>query len=272
MKQLLTILFALLFGSQQTYAQVSKKLESFREKVLPEYSIYFNQVELTENGQLNLSAVDKYIGLSADGKKAIMVNITKAWQETLVLVNYGSKRELWGWIAETGSAKLLDEWDFNAPQLVKMPTAIPQKMNLHPWFFYVGGQLGGDNQKNINLSFNTRFGFFLLINRLDFATTLSAGVTGNVNNTITMWSNFGLMSRVHFPIKKYGISPNIGGEITTSSFGKTQPTVSGALVLGISWFVGFGSLDIGIKIGNVVTGMGGYTMVPNGSKRADQKP
>lgn len=261
MKQVPIILFALLLGSQQTYSQVSKKLESFKEKVLPEYSMYFNQAELTENGQLNLSAFNKYILLSSDGKKAIMVNISKTWRDSLVLVHYGSKRELWGWSAETGNAKLLDEWDLNAPQLPKPLLAKPQITVFHPWFFYVGGQLGGDNQKNINLLFNTRLGFFLLLDRWDFATTLSAGLTGNLNSTSTALVNVGLMSRVHFPIKKYGISPNIGGEISLASFGGTQST-NKSLLLGISWFVGFGSLDIGIRIGNEVSAMGGLTVSP----------
>jgi hypothetical protein len=261
MKQVYIILFALLLGFQQTYAQVSKKLETFKEKVLPEYSMYFSQAELTEKGQLNLSAIDKYILLPADGKKAIIAKISKAWQDSLVLVRYGSKSELWGWRNETGNARLLDEWDLNAPQLTKPQPAIPQTTFYHPWFIYVGGQLGGDNQKNINLSLNTRFGFFLLMNRWDLATTLSAGLSGNVEATSTSWVNVGLMSRVHFPIKKLGISPNIGGEISMASLDGTQ-TANKSLLIGISWFVGFGSLDIGMRMGNEVSAIGGLTIAP----------
>jgi hypothetical protein len=70
------------------------------------------------------------------------------------------------------------------------------------------------------------------------------------------------MTRVHFPIKKYGISPNIGGELTLASFGETSPAFTPSLVLGLSWFVGFGRLDIGIKIGDITSGIGGYSMYP----------
>jgi len=263
MKQLLIILIALLLGFQQTFAQVSEKLESFKEKVLPEYITYFNIAELTENGQLNLSAVEKYISQSVDGKKAIMDKITTAWQESLVLVHFVTKRELWGWNATTESAKLLDEWDFSAPQLVYMPKTFPIP---HPWFFYVGGQFGGDNQKNINLTFNTRLGFFLLLNRWDFATTFSKGVSGNANSTSTGWSNFGLMSRVHFPIRKYKISPNIGAQMTLAS-SDASSDFTGALVLGISWYVGFGSVDVGFRIGNEFSSMGGYTVMPQSKNK-----
>lgn len=261
MKQVSIILFALLFSSQQTYSQVSKKLELFKEKVLQEYSMYFNKAELTENGLLNLSAVDKYVLLSADGKKTIMLNIGKTWLDSLILVHNGSKRELWGWNNETGIAKLLDEWDLNSPHLAKTLLEKPQTTVFHPWFIYVGGQLGGDNQKNINLSLNTRLGFFLLLNRWDLATTLSTGLTGNLNSTSPAWVNVGLMTRVHFPIKKMGISPNIGGEISWASFNGTQ-SINKSLLIGISWFIGFGSLDIGVRIGNEVSTMGGITVSP----------
>lgn len=265
MKQVYIILFALLLGLQQTNAQATKKLESFKEEVLPEYSIYFNQAELTDNGQLNLSAADKYIVLSSDAKKAIMVIITKSWGESLVLVHYGSKSELWGWNAQTGNTNMLDEWDLNVQRLMNTLAAKANMPVYHPWFVYIGGQFGGDNQKNINLSLNTRVGFYLLMNRWDFATTISAGLSGNVDDTGTGWANLGLMSRVHFPIRKLGLSPNIGGEFSLASFGGAQSN-SKSLLIGISWFVGFGSLDIGFKFGNEISTLGGLTIAPGVKK------
>jgi hypothetical protein len=261
MKQLLTILFAILLGSQWTYAQDSKKAESFRANVLPLYATYFNQAELTENGQLKLSAIEKYISLPADGKKAVMLNITAAWRDSLVLVHYGSKRELWGWNIVTGT-RLLDEWDMAMLPAAYIPMAKTPNVVMHPWFFYLGGQLLFDSQKNINISANSRVGFFLLLNRWDLAATLSTGLSGNADATGTGWSNIGVMSRVHFPIKKFGISPNIGGELSLVSFGNTSPAFTPSLVLGVSWFVGFGRLDIGVKIGDITSGTGGYSMYP----------
>lgn len=260
MKQLLTILFAILLGSLQTNAQDSKKVESFKVNVLPQYATYFNLAELTENGQLKLFAIDKYISLPVDGKKAVMLNITSAWRDSLVLVHYGAKRELWGWNSVTGT-RLLDEWDMTALPAAYTPVKTPN-MVMHPWFFYLGGQLLFDSQKNINISANSRVGFFLLLNRWDLAATLSAGLSGNADASGTGWSNIGVMSRVHFPIKKFGISPNIGGELSLVSFGNTSPAFTPSLVLGVSWFVGFGRLDIGVKIGDITSGTGGYSMYP----------
>jgi len=263
MKQLLTILFIALLGSQHIFAQASKKLDALREKVLPQYSTYISHAEMTENGQLSLSASDNYAVLPAASKKSILSTITLAWRDSLVIVLYGSKRELWGWNARTSETKLLDEWDMAIPiPAPKVPVTNAQKTNLHPWFLYLGGQFMGDNMKNINLSYNTRIGFFLLLNRWDLATTASVGVSGNVDADGTPYANIGLMSRVHFPLKKYNISPNIGAEITFVSFGETESTFVPSLVLGFSWFVGIGRVDIGVKIGDITSGMGGYTMYP----------
>jgi len=265
MKQLITILFVVLLGSQQTYAQAANKLDSFRTGILPKYSLYFNQADLTDNGQLNLSAAEKYILLASDEKKAIIGNVASAWRDSLIIVHYGSRSELWGWGAATGNTKLLDIWDRAASPSV-IPVSSAQKVKAHPFFCYFGGQLMGDSQKSINLSINTRVGFFLLLNRWDLAATVSAGRSGNADATSTGWSNVGVMSRVHFPIKKTGFSPNIGAELTVASFGETSPALTPSLILGISWFVGIGRLDIGMKIGDITSGMGGYTMYPGARK------
>lgn len=263
MKKLLAILFIVLLGLQQTFAQAPKKLDALRDKVLPQYSTYISNAEITDNGQLSLSAYDSYAALPAASKKSILSTITTSWQDSVVMVHYGSKCELWGWNARTSETKLLDEWDMAviipAP---KIQVTEAQKTNLHPWFLYLGGQFMGDNMQNINLSYNTRIGFFLLLNRWDLATTLSAGVSGNVDADGTPYANIGLMSRVHFPLKKYKISPNVGAEMTYVSFGETESTFVPSLVVGLSWYVGIGRVDIGIKIGDITSGMGGYSMYP----------
>jgi hypothetical protein len=183
------------------------------------------------------------------------------------LVNFGSMREVWSWNAETENARLLDEWDLNSPRLANALQVKPQRPVNHPWFIYFGGQLGGNNQKNITIALNTQVGFYLLLNRWDFAATFNGGMTGSVEaDAGTGFANVGLMSRVHFPIKKLGISPNVGGEITLVSLDKTQST-SKSLLLGLSWFVGIGSLDIGVRIGDGVTTVGGFTISPGIKKK-----
>lgn len=268
MKRFFILLFALLLGNLITQAQVSKKMESFRAKVFTEYSVYFSQVELIENGQLSLSALDNYFIQSMDDKIKIMENLTSKWQESLVLVHLGSQNELWGRSNETGKAKLIDTWNLNGAQPIPAQTSEPQKFIRHPWFFYIGEQGMIDSNHNINLSLNTRLGFFLLLNRWDLAATYSANFMGNDSSSdITGQSNVGLMSKVYFPIKKYNISPNVGGELSLASYTDAQKvttqSINESVLIGISWYVGFGSLDIGFRAGKEVTTMVGFTIFPN---------
>ena len=73
------------------------KLASFQEKVLPQYAIYFSKAGLTGNSQLLLSATDQYRLLSVNSKKTMMDTLVSNWRESLVLVKYDSKSDLWGW-------------------------------------------------------------------------------------------------------------------------------------------------------------------------------
>ena len=102
MKQKLIIFFSMFFCYLQINAQDSTKLKSFREKLLPQYILYFNRANLTEKGILELSASEKYIQLPANDKRSIMMSITAAWRESLILVRYITNTELWGWNEETG--------------------------------------------------------------------------------------------------------------------------------------------------------------------------
>lgn len=262
MKKLLLLLSVILLGLQLAYSQAPDKLALLKEKVLPRYNSYFNQAELADKGQLTLLATSTYFTLNEVSKKAVISDIANSWKDSLVIVRYETKREFWGWNSRTSETKLLDEFDMTIALPAAMPVSDAQKSRMHPWFFYGGGQFSGDSQKNISLSLNARIGFFLLLNRWDFASTFSTGVSGNIDAEGTPFANIGAMSRVHFPIKKTGFSPNIGIDMTLASFGDTESTFTPSLVVGFSWFVGIGRIDIGVKIGNVTSGMGGYTMYP----------
>jgi hypothetical protein len=258
MNRYFVILSILFLGFQHSYAQ--GKLDSFRDKVLSDYSKYFSHASQGANGQLSLIATDSYTGLTTESKADIITAILTSWKDSLLRVEYGSKRELWGLSANSGGIRLLDAYDLNARPLMRTAA---QSSRPNPWFFYVGGQFGGDSQNNINIALNLRFGFFLLMNRWDLATTLSGGLTGNTSymDAGTGWGNVGFMTRVHFPIRKIRLSPNVGAEVTMSAFGSTPLEVNGSLVVGASWFVGIGNLDVAIHIGKDVSGSLGYTMM-----------
>jgi hypothetical protein len=260
MKRLFVIVCLLFLGYRDVSAQLPGKLDSFRNKILPGYALYFSQAGLTTNGILDLTGTGAYADLSPDAKADVVMKVMAAGNDSIVKVRYGSKCELWGWSNESGGLQLLDSYDENARLI---PRAITPGARPNPWFFYVGGQFGGDNQNNINLALNLRLGFFMLMNRWDMATTLSGGVSGNTvsDNSGMAWANAGFMSRVHFPIRKIRLSPNAGGEVTVSVYGSAAADVSAALVVGAGWFVGPGNLDFAVHIGKEVTASFGYTFM-----------
>ncbi len=275
MKKVFNILLLLLMGLSQFYAQgTSEKLVSFSQVVLPQYNVYFTHAELTESGQLMLSACEKYNLLSTVWKKAVMDNLIKTWQESLVLVQYDTKRELWGWNSETGKALFLDAWDINATAVTKTATTAVSKKALHPFFVYFGGQGQLDKNHEANAAFNSRVGFFLLRNRWDLAWTFSGGILGNIDSETAMTNRLstGLMSKYYFPIKKLNISPNVGLDVSSTVLSSSETVGdtydrSFSFLAGISWYIGHGSLDVGFRIGNEFTTMIGYTYIPQFNKK-----
>ena len=264
MKQSFIILL-ILIGFQAVYSQGSKeKIESFRVKVLPQYRTYFTAADLTGGGQLQLSAADSYSSLSKTGRAAVMDKITASWQESLIVVGYGTKRELWGLNKE--KALLIDNWDLDQKPVPDRPAPLPSNIAQHPMFVYFGFQEQFDSHKNINMGLNARFGFFMLRDRWDLAASLSGFATGNIEaEGATYNANIGLSSKVYFPIRKYRISPNLGGEIAWTNYtveGTSSSSISPFFLAGISWFVGNGSFDLGVRTGQQTMALVGYTFFP----------
>lgn len=260
MKKIIIIILLAFAGAQPLVAQVHKNVASFREKELPQVITYFSQAELNDNGKLSLTATAQYVAMTTEGKQALMQKLVPVWRDSLIVVNYDTGKELWGWSRSQGKAALLDHYD---PTMPFNPRPSVEIARPRPWFVYIGGQFSGDDQKNINLAINARIGFFLLYNRWDLAATYSAGRAGNLDYTSSGWINAGLMSRVHFPIRKIGLSPNIGGEIAYSVYGENTGSFQPSLVAGFSWFVGFGSINVGMNIGKQVSGAVGLTIFPS---------
>lgn len=263
-KKLFILLLLVVPSFMMSKAQpASGRLDTFRTQVLPAYSTYFGSADLTEGGHLHLLALDSYIQLSPSARKSVMDKLLKSWQEPLVMVSYGSVNELWGRDADGVSSILLDSWDSNPRELETKPATI--KTPAHPWFCYAGYHFQYDSEKNINLALNTRIGFFLLRNRWDLAATFTGSVFGNIDADPFVSTSLGLMSKVYFPIPKWRISPNIGGNLARESIiGNDEVTrkTTLSLLTGISWFVGPGSFDIGATINKEPTVMLGYTFVP----------
>jgi hypothetical protein len=248
------VIIILILGTFQVQAQVSRTVEEIRDKVLPQYNSYFIEVGVTEKGLLDLTATEKYIKLSSSQKKAIMNQMIAEWRETLVVVHCGNSRELWNWKNNFFGAQLVDLWNLDVKKLV-----IPERTYNHI-FFSLGGQAmfsKGDRQYS---SLYLRMGYFLLLNIWDLAASyqlMSIPISDTKNSNS---SSFSLMSRVHFPIKKIGLSPNVGFELNLGEKGSRQF----AFNFGASWMIRYGSIDLGFRLGEDTdfTTLFGFTISP----------
>lgn len=264
MKRLYTSIIVLLIGTQlMTGQDQSARLGTFRSEVLAKYSSYFSAATLDENGQLRLTALESFISLESTGKEDIMNILLRSWQESLVVVQMESERELWAWNIETGKARLIDSWDLN-PEPVAPVAATPQSdIAKHPWFFYIGGAQQMDSFKNINGAINARLGFFLLLNKLDLAVSLTETLSGNLEDeSSSILTSIGLASKYYFPLKKKNISPNLGAELAVTIPLDGEMVFTPSMLAGVSWFAGPGCFDAGLRIGNTYMVIIGYTLIP----------
>jgi hypothetical protein len=271
MKRLYLLFAVVLICLQQVFAQnPADRISIFRTEVLPQYSTFFKSAELNASGQLLLYAEATYQTLSTNEKKLLMDKLVKSWQESLVVVSYGAKNELWSWNGDTSKAIQLDTWDINAASRIKPAEPVLSETASHPWFVYLGGLGQYNSSKYLNVAFNSRIGFYLLRNRLDFAWTMSFGGSGYDTASFNTNLSYGIMSKLYFPIKKTKISPNVGVSLENTVIYADETssnTVSASALAGISWFVGRGSLDLEFKISKDFTTLIGYTFYPSAKKK-----
>jgi hypothetical protein len=266
MKQIYTALFIFFIG-QCSFAQTNET--SFNENVLSQFGSYFENAELGENGTIHLQAKEVYSSLTQEKKNTIIeLVLSKLENQTFAIVSCGYKRELWKKNVPFNEVKLLDDWDLNNLYSQKSSLKTLQKTDVHPWFFYFGTN-DSFSKDMANISLASRIGFFLLKDRWDFALSCSAGISGYETTTASV--DVGLMTKVYFPIKKYNISPYAGTGISHIT---SATSVSGGddmesnswnipLYLGISWFTGPGSLDLGFQISDNTIFTIGYTFSPS---------
>ena len=267
MKKIFIIFSLLAMTFTSVIAQESiGNIDRFRSTVLPQFKIYFTEADLTANGQLRLTSTSGFISLSGENKNTVMDMLVRSWPTSLIRIENGTSRELWGLNGRTGKSMLIESWTTDGMTGAK-PAEVPlSKTSQHPWFVYFGFQFQMDSEQNLNMGFNTRVGFFLLKNRWDLAATASGFMLGNIEyEGQTYQSNVGISSKVYFPIPKLKLSPNIGGEVSYSSY-TVEETKSSSVspygLAGISWYVGNGSFDVNVRIGKEAIVMLGYTFIP----------
>lgn len=264
MKRAYIIIIVLLTGTSFLKGQVQNtEFETFKSDVSTKFREYFSDAGKDQSGQFRLTATLNYSQMSASKRKDVMSSLLRSRPATLVIVHLGSQRELWAWNSEAGNAGQLDAWDLNpAPATSSAEEAQPE-IAKHPWFFYIGGAQQMDSNKNLNGALNVRVGFFLLRDKMDLAVSLSELLSGNLEaESASMTTSIGLASKYYLVIKNSRMRPNLGAELAVSipSGGSTALTPSA--LAGISWFVGPGCFDAGLRVGSSSMLLFGYTFIP----------
>ncbi|MDX9772074.1 MAG: hypothetical protein RBT02_01485 [Bacteroidales bacterium] len=265
MKRLFIVTIIALSVIQSCFGQsLMEKLVQFRTDMMPKYGTYFTSADLDDGDRLILKAGIPYSNLADDDKQSIMEVLLRSWQEPLVIVICETRRELWGWDSQVRSASLIDLWDLNPEPVAVETSTEPSAVARHPWFFYVGSAQQIDSDKNINAALSGRVGVFLLRNKWDMALTLSEAVAGNLESEdLSITTSAGVMSKIYFPIRKYNIGPNAGAEVAVTIPSGGKATFTPSFLVGLSWYVGIGSMDVGLRVGSNTMMMLGYTVIPN---------
>jgi len=223
------------------------------------HSEYFKSISTLNNSTCYIIAFETYSKLETDTKQKIVNEIAQDYPDYIIVVSYGIYRELWKWNNHSKTAVLLDIFRTNENLSLSNSIKNNQNISKHPVFFHIGGMQNLDSNGNLNVYLNSRVGSYLLYNKLDLAISFTYMLNGNIKSeTMLKQTMLGLMSKYYYPIQKYNISPNAGLDISITGAG-TAPTLS--LLLGVSWHVGPGSLDLGFRIHNNITTMLGYTFL-----------
>lgn len=253
---------------------------TFEQDTLPSLQNWFSKVEISEGEHLRLHSTESFLRLKEKKQVPIMTDVLLGWQDALKLkevpfveVLEPTGGSLWrlGQLKiyssqlfgppeerEEDIAELIDRWNLNDPLRFLVSPG-------RPWFMFLGCQMP-ITETTIGLSGNLRLGTFLLKNRLDTALTVNydmsmlTDVPEGTEVEPTISSSFGLMGRIHFPLRKYeGVTWNVGGQILLQKSGDTSST-NFTFVAGVSKCLGQGSVDLSLNLGKDLSQLSlGYT-------------
>jgi len=214
---------------------------------------------MSDSTHLNLYAKTAYETLSAEEKIAWLRRFfAEQNNDKFIVVHYKNQRKVW-YKDATGKPVLLDAADLDMDRQ-KVFEGKAERLVKHPWFGYGGGQCSFTTDEITNIYLSARIGFYLLANRWDlaFSTTLS-GRSGYTSVGV------GLVSKFYLPyayftekydflktLQKMRIYPYVGGSIMENYVSDPENWATDFSVLtGVNWYLGPGSLDIGLQYGNV---------------------
>lgn len=214
-----------------------------------------------ENGILTLYATAKYDSLDTDAKQETLKEFAKEFSNCQIVVNTQNNcREMW--LNREGQMECVDKWDaYNMHITDYLPIPNNRKAS-GGWFYSIGGTYSGSKELSRG-TMNFRGGTFLYKTIWDIAATSNIGYSKSYIDTLFLL-DIGIDSRAYLPfrIKNINIAPYAGTGI--SWILSPDSYFEWRLLGGGCWFLGPGSLDIGLQYGTQTgfTFTVGYTFRP----------
>lgn len=197
--------------------------------------------------KLHLMTNSDYAALSDYQKREVLNKVAQEFAEyDMTLYTGGQGRELW--ITEGNNVKCLEKWNNDSLRIEDYLPLELQRSGKTKVFYYVGGMLNGGNGST-SYSLNLRGGTYLYENLLDASVTLNLGGNKPEEGESQFTGDVGIDSRAYLPfrIKDVNLAPYAGAGVSWSFAPESFFELK--LLAGGCWFVGPGSLDIGLQYG-----------------------
>lgn len=188
-----------------------------------------------------------YDSLTAEQKGTVLGKVAQEFADyDMNIYSGGQQRELW--LNTASGIKMIERWNNDNLQMEDYLPLELKRQGATKVFYYVGGMLNGGNG-NTSYSLNLRGGSYLYKNLLDASVTLNLGGNKSEGSDGQFTGDVGIDSRAYLPfrIKNVNLAPYAGAGVSWVFAPNSMFELR--LLAGGCWFVGPGSLDIGLQYG-----------------------
>lgn len=197
--------------------------------------------------KLYLVTNSDYDSLNASQKQAVLSKVAREFSDYDMTIYSGDQlREIW--LNTPSGLNMLERWNNDKLQIENYQPLELQRQGKTKVFYYVGGMLNGGNGST-SYSLNLRGGSYLYKNLLDVSVTMNLGGNKAEGSDSKFIGDIGIDSRVYLPfrIKNVNLAPYAGAGVSWVFAPNSMFELR--LLAGGCWFVGPGSLDIGLQYG-----------------------
>ncbi len=211
-------------------------------------SVKFLQGGYAENGKLHLYAHTAYSDLSQDSKLDLLNRFALDFPNHDITVHTADDGKSELWLSDSHGLHYLTTWHTDSLNIEQYRPLEMKRLGGTRMFYYVGGVFNGSDGYNYG-ALNLRGGTFLYKNLLDASATLCLGYSKAEGADYDFTGSVGIDSRAYLPfrIKNVNLAPYAGAGLSWTFAPEKYTELR--LLAGACWFVGKGSLDIGLQYG-----------------------